>query len=79
MNWPDLRESDKPSWSSQWCHGAVGIGLGTIAINNSGINGSKVNTLTINHALRNTQTEWPHKIDTLCCGTLVSIVFLAEA
>ena len=37
FNWSDLRDAaDKTAWPSQWCHGAVGIGLARIARRRAG-------------------------------------------
>lgn len=79
LNWPDLRTTDATVFPSQWCHGAVGIGLARAA----SIRGGKYNVETIvsdiNHAVQNTVANWPQHVDTLCCGTLGSIEFLGEA
>ena len=79
MNWPDLRSADEGVFPSQWCHGAVGIGLARVASRRADT--VKVETILsdINHAIQNTTTNWPQHVDTLCCGTLGTIEFLAEA
>lgn len=79
LNWPDLREADATVFPSQWCHGAVGIGLARAA--SSRVGKAKVETIVsdINHAVQNTTANWPQHVDTLCCGTLGTIEFLAEA
>jgi len=79
LNWPDLRAADATVFPSQWCHGAVGIGLARAA--SSRVGKAKVETIVsdINHALQNTTANWPQHVDTLCCGTLGTIEFLAEA
>jgi len=80
FNWPDLRSvEDAVAWPSQWCHGAIGIGLGRIASHRVGQAHSEATISDINHAVQNTRAHWPQHIDTLCCGTLGSIEFLAEA
>jgi type 2 lantibiotic biosynthesis protein LanM len=79
FNWPDLRATDATFFPSQWCHGAVGIGLARAASSR----GEKSNVETIvsdiNHAVQNTTANWPQHVDTLCCGTLGTIEFLGEA
>ena len=79
FNWPDLRIADQSVFASQWCHGAVGIGLARIATSRAGK--SKVATIVsdIEHAVQNTTANWPQHVDTLCCGTLGTIEFLAGA
>ena len=79
FNWPDLRNTDSGIFPSQWCHGAVGIGLARVA--SSRVGNAKVKTVMsdINHVVQNTTGNWPQHVDTLCCGTLGTIEFLAEA
>lgn len=79
LNWPDLRDADATVFPSQWCHGAVGIGLARAA--SSRVGKAKVETIAsdINYAVQNTTAYWPQHVDTLCCGTLGTIEFLAEA
>ena len=78
-NWPDLRLAHATVFPSQWCHGAIGIGLARVA--SSRVGNAKVETIAsdINHAVQNTTVNWPQFNDTLCCGTLGTIEFLAEA
>ena len=78
-NWPDLRPGPESSWPSQWCHGAVGIGLSRIAT--AKCRGPDPNLLKsdIARALEGVESAWPNALDTLCCGTLGSIEFLCEA
>ncbi|MCF8170813.1 MAG: type 2 lantipeptide synthetase LanM family protein [Candidatus Methylopumilus sp.] len=79
-NWPDLRKADKGSlWSSQWCHGAVGIGLARIASSHCDQTQSAALVHDIEHAVENAMVKWPQGVDTLCCGTLGAIELLAEA
>ena len=79
-NWPDLRKADKGSlWSSQWCHGAVGIGLARIASSHCDQTRSAALVHDIEHAVENAMVKWPQGVDTLCCGTLGAIELLAEA
>ena len=79
FNWPDLRTTDEPAFPSQWCHGAIGIGLARAA--SCRLGSAKVETIVsaIDHAVQNTTANWPLQSDTLCCGTLGTIEFLAEA
>lgn len=79
FNWPDLRTTDATVFPSQWCHGAVGVGLARAASSRG--EKSIVETIVsdINHAVQNTTANWPQHVDTLCCGTLGTIEFLGEA
>ena len=79
LNWPDLRTADTTFFPSQWCHGALGIGLARTA--SIRVRQSNVETIVsdINHAVQNTTANWPQHVDTLCCGTLGTIEFLGEA
>ena len=79
FNWSDLRATDTTVFPSQWCHGAIGIGLARVASARSGKTGSDALVSDINHAVQNTTANWPQHVDTLCCGTLGTIEFLAEA
>lgn len=80
FNWPDLRSiEDEVAWPSQWCHGAIGIGLARIAGHRVGQAHSEAIINDINHAVQNSRTQWPQHVDTLCCGTLGTIELLAEA
>lgn len=80
LNWPDLRSiEDGVAWPSQWCHGAVGIGLARIASSKSAKAPVQAVVDDVNRAVQNTTTNWPQHVDTLCCGTLGTIEFLAEA
>jgi lantibiotic modifying enzyme len=80
LNWSDLRSANKGALlPSQWCHGAVGIGLARIASSHANQSQQVALTQDIRHAVENTMVKWPQVVDTLCCGTLGSIEFLAEA
>lgn len=80
FNWPDLRRvEDGLAWPSQWCHGAIGIGLARIAGSRLGRVKSESMTDDITYAVKNSMANWPQHVDTLCCGTLGTIEFLAEA
>lgn len=79
-NWPDLRSPDgKPGWPNQWCHGATGIGLGRAANLKFSAEKSADLETDMSNAVLNVSTNWPQHVDTLCCGTLGTIEFLAEA
>jgi type 2 lantibiotic biosynthesis protein LanM len=86
-NWPDLRNSEKPLWPCQWCHGAPGIGLariatarriGTSVALNAKLGGERI-AADIDHAIAGARQNWPNQLDTLCCGALGGIEFLCEA
>jgi type 2 lantibiotic biosynthesis protein LanM len=80
LNWPDLRSaSQTSSWPSQWCHGAVGIGLARVAHTKADSSGLSNVLNDISNAVKNTTANWPQPADTLCCGTLGSIELLGEA
>ncbi len=80
LNWPDLRISeDGVAWPSQWCHGAIGIGLARIASRRISKVQAEALVDDIKHAAQNATANWPQHVDTLCCGTLGTIDFLAEA
>lgn len=78
-NWADFRTSDETRLPSQWCHGAVGIGLARVASNRATMMCTDKSILDINRSVKNTVTNWPQRVDTLCCGTLGAIEFLSEA
>lgn len=80
-NWPDFRrlgETGQPSFPTQWCHGAAGIGLARLG------SFEIVKTPEIEHeieiALQTTQRYALQAIDHLCCGNLGRVeVFLVGA
>jgi type 2 lantibiotic biosynthesis protein LanM len=76
-DWCDLRVSE-PHWRSQWCHGAVGIGLARLGMSNIGLDTGMVRT-DIDHALTGAARGWPGHADTLCCGALGSVELAHEA
>jgi lantibiotic modifying enzyme len=88
-NWPDLREDGTASWTCQWCHGAIGIGLARIATSKlatsrlatSGLGGMDDARLVadIQNAVEGAKTGRPLAVDTLCCGALGSVEFFCEA
>jgi len=66
-------------WRSQWCHGAVGIGLASLGMAKYG--GIEVAAVSddVERALIGATNTWPGHVDTLCCGSLGSIEFVREA
>jgi type 2 lantibiotic biosynthesis protein LanM len=70
-NWPDFRNA-KGKWPCQWCHGAVGVGLSRLDLLNNNINLRVDLKKAINSAIVN----WPNSKDTICCGTMGSIIFM---
>lgn len=80
FNWSNLGSAEgEVVLPTQWCHGAIGIGLARIASSRLGQVKSKSITDDITYAVKNSLTNWPQHLDTLCCGTLGAIEFLAEA
>jgi lantibiotic modifying enzyme len=77
-NWPDFREAE-PHWRSQWCHGAIGIGLARIAMMRTAGLDSNIIAADIRNALAGAELGWPGHVDTLCCGALGSVEFFCEA
>lgn len=75
------RGVDEPrgEWRSQWCHGAVGIGLSRLGAMRFG----GVSEARVRHDLARATTAaregWPGHVDTLCCGSLGNIEFLRAA
>lgn len=78
-NWPDLRSGAAAVWRCQWCHGAPGVGLARISTRRQGGIEPGLLETDIRKALKGADRNWPHPIDTLCCGTLGSIEFICEA
>ena len=78
-NWPDLRRAGHTLWPSQWCHGAVGIGLARIASAKFGDMDAAAMKTDIQHALEGARYERPTPIDTLCCGTLGRVELFRDA
>jgi lantibiotic modifying enzyme len=77
-DWRDFRVAEA-HWRSQWCHGAVGIGLARLGMTRHGAAMSPALALDIDHALDGATRGWPGHVDTLCCGALGSIEFVREA
>jgi type 2 lantibiotic biosynthesis protein LanM len=78
-NWPDLRGGGEPTWPSQWCHGAPGIGLARIATVKWGGMNEQVLAKDVQNAVEGATRAWPASVDTLCCGTLGNVEFFCEA
>jgi type 2 lantibiotic biosynthesis protein LanM len=78
-NWPDLRDDQESTWTCQWCHGAIGIGIARAASAKRGLMDATLLTSDVRNALTGVERRWPGPIDTLCCGTLGSIEFVCEA
>lgn len=77
-NWPDLRTAE-PHWRSQWCHGAVGIGLARLATLKFGQPGVDALAADVRNALDGATRAWPGQVDTLCCGALGSVELFSQA
>jgi lantibiotic modifying enzyme len=77
-DWCDLRVGE-PHWRSQWCHGAVGIGLARLGMSKFGSNYPDTVHADIQHALTGAARGWPGHADTLCCGALGSVELTREA
>ncbi len=77
-DWRDFRVKE-PHWRSQWCHGAVGIGLARLGIAKLGSLGCDAVAADIEAALTGASRGWPAHADTLCCGTLGSVELAREA
>lgn len=77
-NWPDFRYAS-PQWRSQWCHGAVGIGLARLAMTRMASPFLERRALEVNGALAGAERGWPSEVDTLCCGAMGNVEFLREA
>src|SRR6185312_11938208 len=77
--WADLRGIADSAWPCKWCYGSAGIGLARIAMTKHAGEPLELRARDISRALDGVQDAWPATTDTLCCGTLGSIEFLAEA
>jgi lantibiotic modifying enzyme len=78
-NWPDLRGDQGSTWTCQWCHGAIGIGLARAAGAKRGLMDARLLASDVGLALAGVERDWPGRVDTLCCGTLGSIELFCEA
>ena len=72
-----LRDEMHPR--SQWCHGAVGVGLARLALAKFGSVPVATVADDVDAALRGAALIWPGHVDTLCCGSLGAVELLAEA
>jgi type 2 lantibiotic biosynthesis protein LanM len=77
-DWRDFRVTE-PHWRSQWCHGAVGIGLAMLGMTKRAAVHADTVLADIDQALNGATTGWPGHVDTLCCGTLGSVELCREA
>ncbi len=77
-NWPDFRYAS-PQWRSQWCHGAVGIGLARLGMKRAASPFLERRALDVSGALAGAERGWPSEVDTLCCGAMGNVEFLREA
>jgi type 2 lantibiotic biosynthesis protein LanM len=77
-NWRDFRVTEQ-HWRSQWCHGAVGIGLARLGMTKRAAAEPDTVLADIDDALTGATRGWPGHVDTLCCGTLGSIELCREA
>ena len=76
-DWHDLRAAE-PHWRSQWCHGAVGIGLARLGMMKRGAARPDAVAADIDNALAGATRGWPAHVDTLCCGALGSVELFRE-
>ena len=77
-DWTDFRVQE-PHWRSQWCHGAVGIGLARLGMTKRGTPGADALAADIRNALAGADRGWPGHVDTLCCGAAGSVELTREA
>jgi type 2 lantibiotic biosynthesis protein LanM len=77
-DWPDLRNRSA-RWRSQWCHGPVGIGFSRLAVSKLARAGCGDVSTDVQKALEGAAQAWPGHVDTLCCGSLGSVEFFADA
>jgi type 2 lantibiotic biosynthesis protein LanM len=72
-------DAERGHWRSQWCHGAVGIGLARLGMMKHAA--VQVDTVLgdIDDALSGASSGWPGHVDTLCCGTLGGVELCREA
>ena len=77
-DWRDFRVPE-PHWRSQWCHGAVGIGLARLGMSKLGSSWGGAVRADIDRALTGASRGWPGHADTLCCGALGSVELAREA
>jgi type 2 lantibiotic biosynthesis protein LanM len=77
-NWADMRGVASTRVPTKWCYGAPGIGLSRAAIQKHTPYLGDACRVDIARALASVEQGWAVPTDTLCCGTLGSIEFLAE-
>ena len=81
QNWRDLRhdQTSGHKYSSSWCHGAPGIGLGRLrlAALHQPAEGNILSE--IDTALETTAKHCPRNVDNLCCGNFGQLDLLLEA
>jgi type 2 lantibiotic biosynthesis protein LanM len=77
-DWKDARTAE-PHWRSQWCHGAVGIGLARLGMVRLGRVARGDVELDVRRALEGATRGWPGYVDTLCCGSLGNVELLRTA
>ncbi|MGV0790206.1 type 2 lanthipeptide synthetase LanM family protein [Mycolicibacterium sp. XJ1819] len=76
-DWTDS-EAGEPNPRSQWCHGAVGIGLSRLGMARRG-GPDDDSAAEIDMAIQAAARAWPGHVDTLCCGSLGGVELLREA
>jgi type 2 lantibiotic biosynthesis protein LanM len=76
-NWPDFRADDGPTFPSQWCHGASGIGLARLG----GLPALDTDEIRqdIAVAVETTCQLGLRSMDSLCCGNLGRVDILLAA
>ncbi|WP_445170878.1 type 2 lanthipeptide synthetase LanM family protein [Mycolicibacterium sp. Dal123E01] len=77
-DWTDLR-GQQPHWRSQWCHGAVGIGMSRLGMARRDPAAAAAVADDVEKALAGATRGWPAHVDTLCCGSLGSVELFREA
>ena len=60
---------------SQWCHGAVGVGLARWGMAEPAAASAGVVAADVDRALKAADLAWPAHVDTLCCGSLGIVEF----
>lgn len=78
-NWPYIGDNNKAKWLTQWCHGAIGIGMARIALKKYFYFDAHELDKDIERAAVAAVNSWPYNTDGLCCGSSGNIIFLKEA
>lgn len=65
--------------ASQWCHGAAGSGLVRMTLEEVGMGAASTVSDELGHLLQHVMSDWPGRVDTLCCGSLGNIEALRMA